>query len=160
MQASVAQDSRYHEGTLHTATFLLTDFGRAVPYKDIIPGLPGTGAAGAPQEARGGPQQLLQRYNKDGVVVFSDPTYQPPEVRWEEAWAGGSCNLTIIQSCWGFGWRCLLLTHQHRQVMVLDGLVEGSEETCGAGRCFLSAASCVGRHCYKQPQSVTICCCS
>jgi hypothetical protein len=82
MQASVAKDPRYHEGTLHTATFLLTDFGRAVPYKDIMPGLPASGTTG---DQASGPQQLLQRYNKDGVVVFSDPTYQAPEVR-----AGGT----------------------------------------------------------------------
>jgi hypothetical protein len=84
MQASVAKDPRYHEGTLHTATFLLTDFGRAVPYKDIMPGLSASGTTGD-QDQASGPQQLLQRYNKDGVVVFSDPTYQAPEVR-----AGGT----------------------------------------------------------------------
>jgi hypothetical protein len=34
MQASVAKDPRHHEGTLHGAALLLTDFGRAVPYKE------------------------------------------------------------------------------------------------------------------------------
>lgn len=75
MQASVNKDGRYHEGTLQDATFKLTDFGRAVPYKDVLAGL-FVGADVDPVQ-----QQALQRYNRDGVVVFSDPTYQAPEVR-------------------------------------------------------------------------------
>jgi hypothetical protein len=75
MQATVSKDSRYHEGNLHNATFKLTDFGRAVPYKDVLAGL-FAGAKADPAQ-----QQVLQRHNRDGVVVFSDPAYQAPEVR-------------------------------------------------------------------------------
>jgi hypothetical protein len=75
MQASVSKDGRYHEGTLHDATFKLTDFGRAVPYKDVLAGL-FAGAGADPAQ-----QQVVQRHNRDGVVVFSDPNYQAPEVR-------------------------------------------------------------------------------
>lgn len=74
MQASVQNDSRYHEDSLHTATFKLTDFGRAVPFKDVLPGIPS--GTTSPSEPQLGPQ----RYNQDGIVVLSDPTYQPPEV--------------------------------------------------------------------------------
>lgn len=82
MQASVKQDGRYHEGTLHNATFKLTDFGRAVPYKDVMASLfaSAEAAAGTDAGSTSAQQQALQRFNKDGVIVFSDPTYQPPEV--------------------------------------------------------------------------------
>jgi hypothetical protein len=77
VQASAADQSRIHEGTLHTATFKLTDFGRAAPYKDILAGLVPVGL-GSSSSSSG---QAPQRFNQDGVVVFSDPSYQPPEVR-------------------------------------------------------------------------------
>lgn len=71
--------SAYHEGSLAKATFKLTDFGRAVPFKGLLPGLPEGAAEAAGKEARDLLQQPPQRYNRDGVVVFSDPTYRPPE---------------------------------------------------------------------------------
>lgn len=72
--------SAYHEISLDKATFKLTDFGRAVPFKGLLPGLPEGAAEAAGKEARDLLQQAPQRYNRDGVVVFSDPTYRPPEV--------------------------------------------------------------------------------
>lgn len=88
MQDSVARDGRHHEGTLHQATFQLTDFGRAVPYKDLLGGQ----FAGAAEAAGAEGQRLLQqpqRHNKDGIIVFSDPTYQPPEVSAHDALPAG-----------------------------------------------------------------------
>lgn len=86
MLAAVENLQGHHEGTLHSAIWRLTDFGRAVPFKGLLPGLPPGAAAGASAEA----QQLLQhapkRYNEDGVVVFSDPAYQPPEVLASDAY--------------------------------------------------------------------------
>lgn len=39
LQEAVAKaPARYHEANLQEATFKLTDFGRAVPYKDLLPG--------------------------------------------------------------------------------------------------------------------------
>lgn len=82
VQASASDQARLHEGTLHTATFKLTDFGRAAPYKDILAGLvPAAGlGSSSSSSSDSGHGQVLQRFNQDGVVVFSDPSYQPPEV--------------------------------------------------------------------------------
>jgi len=96
--------SAYHEGSLAKATFKLTDFGRAVPFKGLLPGLPEGAAEAAGKEARDLLQQPPQRYNRDGVVVFSDPTYRPPEVRVERSAPvtsrmGRACALHNQQHC-------------------------------------------------------------
>lgn len=91
VQASAADQTRMHEGTLHSATFKLTDFGRAAPYKDILAGLVPAGSSSS--SSAGGDlssSKALQRFNQDGVVVFSDPSYQPPEV------CGG-----VLRGLWG-----------------------------------------------------------
>ena len=79
-QAALASRPEHTEGSLGEACWRLTDFGRAVPFGDLLPGLPKGAGAEVSSEAGALLKAAPARYNKDGLVVFSDPAYQPPEV--------------------------------------------------------------------------------
>jgi hypothetical protein len=92
-QSSQDCSKHYTRATLHKATFKLTDFGRAVPFKQLAAQQvpldvdtphsqpPGGRVVQIEASAAGesGARKALA-YNADGVVVMSDPTLRPPEV--------------------------------------------------------------------------------
>jgi hypothetical protein len=110
--ASSDSSSYYTRGTLHKATLLLTDFGRAVPFKQLAAeqgafdveqpdtqppwgrtskyqGISATGEVTSRQTTA---------YNPDGMVVMADPTLRPPEVRPHVTNTGinVTCLLTLL----------------------------------------------------------------
>lgn len=60
----------YTRNTLHRATVKLTDFGRAVPYRQL---------AAARQGGTGSTASDIP-YTRDGIIVMGDPGLRPPEV--------------------------------------------------------------------------------
>jgi hypothetical protein len=83
----------YTRATLHKATFKLTDFGRAVPFKQLAAqqgsldvdtpnSQPPWGRTMAFNHSAAGEVETRYAltYNADGMVVMADPTLRPPEV--------------------------------------------------------------------------------
>ncbi|KAF6255788.1 hypothetical protein COO60DRAFT_1461993 [Scenedesmus sp. NREL 46B-D3] len=94
-EASRDSSSYYTRSTLHNATLKLTDFGRAVPFKQLA-AQPDALSAEQPDsqlpwgstkqfkansDGEVGKREALA-YNPDGMIVMADPTLRPPEV-WE-----------------------------------------------------------------------------
>jgi hypothetical protein len=92
-ESSRDSSKHYTRATLHQATLKLTDFGRAVPFKQLAAqqgsldaetpaAQPPWGKTICMNASDGGEvgTRHAVNYNADGAVVMADPTLRPPEV--------------------------------------------------------------------------------
>ena len=97
-----ARQAAYTDQDLGTATVKLTDFGRAVPFRqlqqqqDAARGAAAAGAGTASTAAATDAATLLQ-YNPDGAVVMAQPGLRPPEVC---GLLGGVCDMASACVPW------------------------------------------------------------